>query len=214
MSDRQQLFDTWATYYDESLKDAAGFPFEGYPKVLAWLVTSPGVDVGLRILDLGTGTGALAAGYSALKHQVMGVDFSGEMLDRAKIRVPGATFIQADLLASWPEVMQAHHFDIVASAYLFHEFPDSIKLELVTRLAREALAPGGVILIGDIAFTDRPALEAARAAHTSSWDDDEHYWVADEALVALNARGLEASFEPVSFCAGILRITLERSCLA
>ena len=202
MDDRRALFETWAAYYDESLKDTKGFPFEGYPQVLARLATLPKAAP-LRVLDLGTGTGALAAGYASLGHWVSAADFSEAMLEKARVRVPSASFAQVDLLYTWPDLMRSQTFDVIASAYVFHEFSDVIKSELVARLVEETLAPGGVVLIGDIAFTNRAVFNDAQVAWRQQWDDDEFYWVADEALEALNDRGFKAAFEPVSFCAGI-----------
>ena len=70
---------------------------------------------------------------------------------------------------------------------------------------RERLRPGGAILIGDVAFESRAALEACRAAAGESWDGEEVYFVADELREALPG----SRFEKLSPCAGIL--TLERA---
>ena len=60
----------------------------------------------------------------------------------------------------------------------------------------------GAILIGDVAFESRAALEACRAAAGESWDGEEVYFVADELREALPG----SRFEKLSSCAGILTL--------
>lgn len=206
MTDRQSLFDEWAASYDDSLLDDAGFPFEGYRRVLRKVLDLADPRPGLRVLDLGTGTGALADLFVRAGCTVTGVDFSAEMLNRAKVAVPAARFIQADLLADWPAEMLTGNFDIVVSSYVLHEFPDSRKMLVLQQLCRESVAPGGRILLGDIAFVDEAARDEARSAAGASWDDDEHYWIADAVIKHLRRAGFSARFWPVSFCAGVMEI--------
>ena len=40
----------------------------------------------------------------------------------------------------------------------------------------------------------------------SRWDDDEHYWVADEAMSALSKAAMRTSYRQVSFCGGVYAI--------
>src|SRR5690606_2963385 len=105
-TDRRELFDRWAASYDRSLLDATGFPFEGYAAVLQRLFELADPRAGLRVLDLGTGTGALAALFAEAGCHVTGVDFSEEMLARARERVPRATFWHVDLLDAWPAALR------------------------------------------------------------------------------------------------------------
>ena len=44
------------------------------------------------------------------------------------------------------------------------------------------------------------ALQQAGADH---WDEDEHYWVADKAIAACAAVGLQATYAQVSSCGGV-----------
>lgn len=66
----------------------------------------------------------------------------------------------------------------------------------------ERLAPGGQILIGDVAFEDRSALEQCRKDAGSEWDDEEFYFIADELKKEFPA----LRFTKISFCAGIISL--------
>jgi len=202
MSDRGrvQIFDDWAERYDRSVQSDSGL-HEGYGKVLHLVVRSADTSTGMRVLDLGTGTGNLAQRFLALGCEVWGTDFAPAMLTKARAKVPQVRLIQMSLLSDvWPEGLAGQRFDRIVSTYVFHEFDLATKIGLLTRLATDHLTPGGWIVIGDVAFTDRVALERAGADH---WDEDEFYWEADEAIAACDAAGLEATYTQVSRCGGV-----------
>jgi hypothetical protein len=69
------------------------------------------------------------------------------------------------------------------------------------------LAPGGRIVIGDIAFPDAAAaaLEKVKIAAGEEWDD-EFYWIADKAVVALQKINLKVEYVQVSSCVGIFTL--------
>ena len=209
MKGRLKLFDAWAADYDSGVISEERFPFAGYEAVLGRVVRRaapqpapsepPRSQPILCVLDLGTGTGNLAARFAALSAEVWGLDFSSKMLIKAKENVPNATFLQADLLGDWPTLPQ---FDRIVSSYVLHEFDLSAKLSILTRCAQH-LKRGGKIVVADIAFPTTDILKAARTRWCDVWDDAEHYWVADEALVACEAAGFWGRFEQVSSCGGV-----------
>ncbi len=201
MSERKDLFDNWAAHYDESLQETAGFPFEGYDEVLTGVVSGAGVEAGAKVLDIGTGTGALAARLAALGCRVLGVDLSEEMLDRARKTVSTADFQQLDLLGDWGD-LGTHRFDAVVSAYVFHEFDVETKRKLLTRLIG-LLKPGARVVVGDISFQTAGARNVAYRRWQDVWDESEHYWVAEDALPELQNAGLHVFYRRVSFCAGV-----------
>ena len=200
MSERRELFDDWAEVYDKSMEDTAGFPFEGYEGVLDKIVGGAGVGDGDRILDVGTGTGALAARFARCGCRVLGIDLSEKMLAQARRNVPKAEFRQLDLLGDWDD--ETYRFNKIVSAYVLHEFELKVKLELLAKFAK-LLEPGGHVIIGDISFGTARALAAARREWENVWDDSEHYWVAEDALLALKKLGFNVSYVQVSFCAGV-----------
>jgi putative AdoMet-dependent methyltransferase len=203
---RKELFDDWAGYYDESLKNSAGFPFEGYAGALARVGALASPKPGARVIVLGSGTGELAARFLARGCRVTGVDFSAEMLRLAEEKLPGASWLQADLLAPWPHELSGGNFDLVVSGYVFHEFPDAWKLGLIDSVFDKALKPGGKLVLADIAFPDPEALERASDEWRKQWDDSEHYWVVAEMLAKLRERGINGTFTATSFCAGVFQL--------
>ena len=64
------------------------------------------------------------------------------------------------------------------------------------------LNEGGCILIGDVAFEDRAALEACREDCGEGWDDEEYYFAASE----LKEDFPSLEFEKCSHCAGVVTI--------
>lgn len=210
---RLELFDRWAADYDVSVYADGddGFPFAGYEKVLDTIAQIATNDTcngeGSRhILDVGIGTGNLAEKLVGADRTVYGVDFSEGMLSEAAERVPDVHLVRADLLQPLPPKL-AIPFDAIVSAYVLHEFDLPTKLQIVQALAAKSLAPGGVIVIGDVAF---PSGEVRRAAHErwrDVWDEEEYYWAADEAIAEFEKLGWAARYTQVSVCAGVFEIT-------
>ena len=118
-NDLQAQFDRWAATYDADVAASAaegesgdhGFPFAGYDRVLARVVALAAVAPGMAVLELGPGTGNLTAQLMARGAAVWALDFSAEMLARARVRVPAATFAQAHLLGDYPPEVRRRFAD-------------------------------------------------------------------------------------------------------
>lgn len=111
----------------------------GYRAALAALALPPH----LTVLDLGTGTGALAAALAARGHAVTGIDTAERLLRRAARRVPGATFTVMDL-ADLPTVA-ARSFDLVSLAHVLHGVPPALRRHTLAEAGR--IARRGVLVI-------------------------------------------------------------------
>lgn len=202
-TERTQLFDRWAETYDSVVASADGdFPFDGYEQVLDEVVRLAGVKPSTRILDLGIGTGNLAARFVQRGCAVWGTDFSAEMLAQTRAKLPHVHLVQANLLGEWPAELQLP-FDRVVTAYVLHEFDLATKVSLLRRVASHHLAAGGCILVADIAFPTALAREAAAQRWADQWDQDESYWAADETIAACEEAGLQATYKQVSSCGGV-----------
>lgn len=195
-------FDAWAEQYDQDVT-VDGFPFTGYARVLDEIVRQAQAAPGMRVLDLGTGTGNLAARFAALGCELWCTDYSPKMLELARAKLPAARFFEHDLRQPFPPEL-AQRFDCIISGYVFHHLELPGKVALAARLIAEHLVPGGRLVIADLSFPDAQARDAICQA-AGDRGDEEPYWIAAEALPALRAAGIPAAYTQVSDCAGIYR---------
>lgn len=99
-----------------------------------------------RVLDSGTGTGALAFAIAPLVREVVGVDIVPEMLDEARKRAkefPNATFVEADLTKLPADLGP---FELTATARTLHHVA---RPELALAELTRATMPGGRMLVVD-----------------------------------------------------------------
>ena len=94
------------------------------------------------VLDIGTGTGTLAAAFAERGHRVTGIDFVERLLERARRRVPSGDFRLLDLVEV--EAMPSGAFDIVCLAYVLHGLSPELRDTTLHHAAR--LARNGVLV--------------------------------------------------------------------
>lgn len=201
-----EMFDRWADTYDDMLKfSKTSFPFAGYDKVLDRIVNLSTPKAGMRILDLGIGTGELAKRFSKFDCEIWGLDFSSRMLELASEKIPSARLLLSDIASEWPSELSCR-FDRVVSAYTLHHFNLDEKVQIIRRIMNELLVEKGVLVIGDISFQSFFELEEARKELGAEWDDSEFYWSADTIQMMTRRTGIYVTYEQVSFCGGIYLI--------
>jgi SAM-dependent methyltransferase len=134
----------------EAYRDDLGNANVGYPK---WLQTHllPRLRPASSVLDLGCGNGIPTARILAEHHRVTGVDISPVQIARARMLVPGVTFIEADMASVEFSVAA---FDAVVSFFALIHVPLEEQREILARVSTW-LRPGGFFLatVGDQAWT-------------------------------------------------------------
>ncbi|WP_158812841.1 bifunctional 2-polyprenyl-6-hydroxyphenol methylase/3-demethylubiquinol 3-O-methyltransferase UbiG [Streptomyces rimosus] len=99
-----------------------------------------------RVLDAGCGTGRpTCAQLSAAGLDVTGIDVSEAMLTAARANVPGARFLQVDLLSE--QAADLGTFDTVVSFFCLMNLPEPVFVSALARFA-SLTRPGGTVLVG------------------------------------------------------------------
>ncbi|HSM25527.1 MAG TPA: class I SAM-dependent methyltransferase [Anaerolineaceae bacterium] len=194
-------FDPWAEHYDSEVAAESGFPFLGYSAVMKAIIEQANPQPGLKVLDVGCGTGNLSVAYVRHGCQVWGTDFSEQMIAKARQKSSEVQFAVADLREPLPDDFPP--FDLIVSAYVFHHFPIEEKIKLLERYKNKYLNKNGKIVIGDIMFPSQSDRKAVAQQYADSWDD-EYYWILDQDLPLIEAAGLEVKAKQISVCAGIV----------
>ena len=97
---------------------------------------------GARVLELGCGGGTRETRELASRFELTGVDLSERQLERARERIPNATFVHGDLTSI---DFAAGSFDAIVSFYVFNHVPRDLLLGVLER-AHRWLADGGYLL--------------------------------------------------------------------
>ncbi|GAB4342539.1 MAG: hypothetical protein Kow0099_20210 [Candidatus Abyssubacteria bacterium] len=118
-------FKKWAPFYDLFL-----LPFGGARRAIVRAV-SPGP--GEKVLDVCTGTGAVALALSRAGSQVTAIDLSEHMLQRARAK-RGSENVRFLKMDAGDMMFPANEFDVVTISFGLHEMP----LPVMQRVLREA----------------------------------------------------------------------------
>ena len=135
----RQLWDDEATDFDDAPDHGLADPDTraAWRKLL--LDVLPAAPA--RVADLGCGTGTLTRLLTDEGYRVDGVDFSAEMIRRARAKVPDARFVVGD--AAIP-ALRPHSYDVVLSRHVLWAMPDP-----ATAFARwvELLGASGTVVL-------------------------------------------------------------------
>jgi cyclopropane fatty-acyl-phospholipid synthase-like methyltransferase len=136
------MIDTWEDWKDRITNDPRG---EWCEEILERLPR------GAHVVELGCGGGTTETRALAERFDVTGVDLSAEQLRRARRRVPGAHFVEADFTAL---ELDPASVDAVVSFYAFNHVPRELLAGLFARI-HGWLVAGGLFLTA-LGATDTP----------------------------------------------------------
>ncbi len=201
----QKGFDLWADGYDKAVglsDEENSYPFAGYKEILNRIYKTILAKGRSTVLDIGFGTGMLTQKLYEQGCEIWGQDFSKRMMELASAKMPNAHLFEGDFSQGLAEPLLRNSYDFIVATYSLHHLTDDRKITLLRSLT-ELLKENGVILIGDVAFASRAALERCQIQAGEEWDEDEIYFVFDE----LGKSFPKLEFEQISYCAGLLSLT-------
>lgn len=205
MNDKK-LFDKWSNDYDKEVKLSEAedkYPFAAYEKILNKMVEISESTQGNRVLELGIGTGKLSKKLYDLGYEITGVDFSEEMLNKAKKLIPNGKFINWNFKDKLPKEILDSEYDIVLFSYSIHHLDYDSQYELIKSLF-EVMTYNGRIIIGDVMAKNKDELDKLSELEKELWDDNEFYPVFSEIRSEFKDRF--TSYYPLSYCSGVIVI--------
>ena len=197
-------FDLWADGYDQAVgvsDEENAYPFAGYKEVLDTIFQTVMKTPGAVVLDIGFGPGTLTSKLYEHGCVIYGQDFSSKMIELASAKMPHAHLYQGDFTKGLAEPLRHQAYDYIIATYSLHHLTDELKKVFLNDLL-DRRNNIGKILIGDVAFETREALDRCRQQAGDEWDDEEIYFVVDELKKDFPA----LLFTKISYCAGILTL--------
>lgn len=137
-----KVFDAFATHYDNWYSTPLGVFVDEVERKMA-MELAP-FKYGMKVLDVGCGTGNYTSYIAKMGCKVIGLDISEKMLNIARQKLPETCFVQSSIYGM---PFKKNTFDIVFSMATFefiHEF-EAAYFEM-----KRIVKPGGHILIGTI----------------------------------------------------------------
>jgi len=198
-------FDLWSKDYDNEVNTCyinKEYPFDGYYDVLANILSS--IKPNSKVLDIGFGTGILTKKIYDNNCEVYGIDFSSEMVNISKNKMPNGKFYECDFNNELPSDILNQKYDYIISTYAIHHLTDTKKIEFIL-LLKTLLKDNGKIIIGDISFLNEEELNECKNKY-NGFDKDEIYIVADKFIEDLKNVGINCEYNKMSSCAAILTI--------
>ncbi|WHZ37846.1 class I SAM-dependent methyltransferase [Sagittula sp. MA-2] len=107
---------------------------------------------GRRLLDLASGTGEISRLCKGLGFEVTGLDWAEPMLERARMKLPDVTFLQADAERT---MLPSGSMDVIVTRHLVWTLVDPASAFAEWH---RVLAPGGTLLLVDGDFVTRGLL--------------------------------------------------------
>ncbi len=134
----EYLFDGFASHFDTTLQQ---LQYDTPTKLSALMAQCrPDAAGNWTVLDLGCGTGLVGQAVAPFAGQLVGVDLSAKMLEKARARNVYQRLVHGDLISTMQEE-KAAGYDLIVAADTFIYLG---KLDDVAREAERLLADGGL----------------------------------------------------------------------
>ncbi len=136
----QNAYNLWADQYDTNQNKTRDMEALVLRETLGPLVFN-------SCLEIGCGTGKNTVWLQTKAQQVVAVDFSEEMLSKAKEKIsqPNVQFLQADITEPWHFVQQ--QYDVVIFSLVLEHIDD---LNAIFKKVSESLNPNGHVYIAEL----------------------------------------------------------------
>jgi putative AdoMet-dependent methyltransferase len=212
----KKTFDCWSSTYDEEVSKASPtkqWMFGGYGRVLDKTVEYCELEKNnySSVIDIGVGTGNLAARFLRPGMQVVGIDPSPYMRNICAQKFPGVKVMSGDFL-KYPRALKP--VDVIVSAYAFHHLTEKEKAKSVP-LMKKVLKPDGRIVLADFMFKNTIEKErTARHIRETTGDDilaafeGEYPALFDGLIPLLEHEGFNVDGEQLTVSVWILRARL------
>jgi putative AdoMet-dependent methyltransferase len=209
-------FNKWAATYDAEVSKASPtdeWMFGGYDRVLDRVVEYSETEKYdyTSILDIGTGTGNLAARFLKPGRRVYGTDPSRKMRQACSRKYPGIKVIAGDFL-KYPRSLPP--MDLIVSAYAFHHLTEAEKTRAVV-LLKKHLKPGGLVIITDFMYRNTASVDVTAKAIREKWGGDitaafksEYPGYYDNLAAAFQKQGFRTDGEQLTVSVWIIRARL------
>src|SRR5215468_2310489 len=140
--------DDWNRHWEDYSEAASQNPAQNYRREMIFsLLGIRGLGEGVRLLDIGSGQGDMVAAVRARfpSAQALGLELAQSGVEISRRKVPGAYFIQRDLLRTLEPPEELRHWATHAICSEVIEHMDDPGLLL--RNARDFMRPGCVLII-------------------------------------------------------------------
>lgn len=136
----REAYDQWSTQYDTNRNRTRDHEAVALRDALDRFTFQ-------RVLEIGCGTGKNTFWLATRATHLDAIDLSPGMLNeaRAKVQAPHVHFMQADVLSPWSFVNG--RYDLVTFSLVLEHIED---LDVMMRNAADALAPGGLVYLGEL----------------------------------------------------------------
>ncbi|RYG72887.1 class I SAM-dependent methyltransferase [Lentibacillus lipolyticus] len=194
------LFDEWADLYDDSVAGADiqyKDVFKNYDTILAEVTE---YSFG-SILEFGVGTGNLTKKLLESGYQVIGIEPSAAMREKAAAKLPSLSLFEGDFL-HFPTPSEPVH--TIVSSFAFHHLTDSEKKHAVNEYAKLLQSKGKIVFADTVFETEQHkelAINKAREQGFSDLAEDlqrEYYTTIPKMEQIFTTNGFQVTFDQMN----------------